>query len=254
MNGTILAILGIFVVFLMEVLGVGAAYFFKNEISPIAKSIIFGISAGVMLASAFFSLLIPAITKAQESWGAYAYIWITLAFILGMASILLAGVFFQAKLESQDLQAKKLLFSMSLHNIPEGLALGFAFGAAFAQQTANSYLSVLGLAIGIGIQNIPEGAAVALPLKTAYKNSFQAFIRGVGCASVELLFGIIGYFGARFLYPIHAWLLAFSAGAVLFVTIDELLPVSKEGERSKSWGSISVLLGALIMSLLDMLI
>ena len=251
MDGTLFAILSIIIVFLMEVLGASLVYCLKKEVSGIVNTIIFGVSAGVMLASVFFSLLLPSIEKAKNNWGKSGFLWITVAFLLGTALMLATDFVICNKEKSQSAQAKKLFFSMALHNIPEGLALGFAFGAAFSNAIATPYVAILGLAIGIGFQNIPEGAAVALPLKAVYHNSHKAFLYALACAAVEPICGIIGYFCASMLYSLQTWLLAFAAGAILFVTIEELLPMSKEQENGVAWGTIAVICGFWVMAIME---
>ncbi len=257
MNGTLSAILGIFIVFLMEILGAGVVFFFKKEIPKGLQRIIFGLSAGVMLAAAIWSLLLPALADVEIRMGNYAFIPIFGVFLMGTGFMLGMGIILrkmqQEKGIDQNMQAKKLFFSMAIHNIPEGLALGFAFGAAFANNIAASYIAVLGLAVGIGIQNLPEGAAVSLPLKAAYGSNAKAFLGGFLCAVIEPIFAFFGYFFAGCMQSLQTWLLAFSAGAIFFVVIDELCPAAKGEETAFPVGSFTAMFGFIVMTALDML-
>ena len=139
---------------------------------------------------------------------------------------------------------------MTLHNIPEGLAVGFAFGMARMAGIPATYVAALGLALGIGFQNLPEGAAVSLPMKMALKSKHKAFLYGMCSAVVEPIFAVIGYLFIGYLQPVQPWLLAFSAGAMIFVVADELLPQTKlEKDNLGAWG---VMIGFLSMMILDM--
>jgi ZIP family zinc transporter len=144
----------------------------------------------------------------------------------------------------------KLFFAVTLHNIPEGLALGFAFGAAAVSGDTAAYISALGLAIGIGIQNFPEGAAISLPMRQVTGNSKKAFLFGMGSGVVEPLSAIVGFLLASHLIVLQPWLLAFSAGAMLFVVAEDLIPDANlsENPHTGTWG---FMIGFIIMMILD---
>ena len=142
----------------------------------------------------------------------------------------------------------KMFFAMTIHNIPEGLAVGFAFGAACGNQAA--LFSALGLAFGIAIQNFPEGAAVSLPLKRATGSNMRAFLFGTGSGAVEPVAATVGYFLATTLIKAQSWLLAFAAGAMIFVVAEDIIPDARF-EKNPHLGTWGVMVGFAIMMALD---
>ena len=145
---------------------------------------------------------------------------------------------------------KKIFIAMTLHNIPEGLAVGVAFGGAWAMGDPTAMALALSLAIGIGIQNIPEGTAIALPMAMAAGSKVKGFLLGVLSGIVEPIAGVIGFFLAASVSAIMPWVLAFAAGAMLYVVVNELMPESQVGEGA-SYGTWGAMLGFLLMMLLD---
>ena len=137
-----------------------------------------------------------------------------------------------------------------IHNIPEGLAVGFAFGAAATQNTGAAYLAALALSIGIAIQNFPEGAAVSLPMKTATGSRGKAFLYGMGSGAVEPVFAVVGYFLAANLTVALPWLLAFAAGAMIFVVAEDIIPDAK-ADKHPHLGTWGVMAGFAVMMVLD---
>ncbi len=257
MNFTAITVFGIAFIFLTTVLGAALVYCFKKEIPKKLQSVIFGFAAGVMTAASVWSLLLPALEESEKVWGRCAFIPVSIGFLLGGALIVVfERVYTFSKAPNGEwgdtpasVRARKLFFSMTLHNIPEGLAVGFAFGAAHLAGTAAAYIAALGLAVGIGCQNLPEGAAVSLPMKTALNSKNKAFVFGVGSALAEPIFAIIGYFFVSYLRVLQPWLLAFSAGAMIFVVAEELLPETKcDGGSIGAWG---VMVGFVLMMVLD---
>lgn len=242
MNGFWITFIGISFIFLMTALGSGLVFCFKKEIPKGINALFFGVASGVMLASAVWSLLLPAFDQAEKEWGRYAFIPVILGFLCGGALLdLIEKILHRQKFAPKSATAqlsRKLFFAVTLHNIPEGLAVGFAFGVAASIGTVAAYLSALGLAVGIGVQNFPEGAAVALPLQTT-KRKTEAFCFGVASGAVEPIFAVVGYFFSRSLRLLQPWLLALSAGSMIYVAIDELLPLSKLEESSLGvWGGM----------------
>lgn len=256
-----LTVFGISFIFIMSTLGAAVVFLFKKEISVKLNTIFLGFASGVMLAASVWSLLIPAIHQAEVTFGAFS-------FLPAAGGIVLGGLFLvfldkalpktqadkaqavPALKESEKTRARHLFLAITLHNIPEGLAVGFAFGAAAVAGTTAAYLSALGVAIGIGIQNFPEGAAISLPIKSALKNNKRAFLYGVISALVEPLAAILGYFLAKSLQILQPWLLSFAAGAMLFVAAEDLIPDSKlqTSPRLGAWG---VVFGFVAMMVLD---
>lgn len=250
MDFTSITILGIGFIFLMTTLGAALVYCFKTQMPEKLQAALFGFAAGVMTAASVWSLLLPALAEAESVWNGLAFLPVTIGFLLGGALIVGFDRALGVRGNKEEGRARKLFLSVTLHNIPEGLAVGFAFGAAFAAGTSAAYIAALGLAIGVGVQNFPEGAAVSLPMQTALQSKHKAFLYGVLSAVVEPIFAVIGYFFAAYLRVLQPWLLAFSAGAMIFVVSEELLPEAKR-EGSGSIGAWGVMIGFILMMILD---
>lgn len=252
-----IAILLIGLIFLMETLGVALVFCFKEEIPDRLRSGVMGLAAGVMLAASFWSLLLPSMEESKKMGGKYAVISCVALFLFGGVVILALDVIARNSANKRGKRelfvlprnARSLFVSMALHNVPEGLALGFTLASAFAGGVPRN-VAAIGLAIGVGIQNIPEGAALSLGIKGAGRKKSEAFFYGVISAVFEPVFAIVGYFFAVYLQTIQPWLLAFSAGAVLFVVMNEILPESKNSDPL-SIGGICALCGFTLMTLLD---
>lgn len=232
------AVLGISFIFLMTSLGSASVFLLPRGQSHGVQGIMMGFSAGVMTAAAVWSLLLPAIAQ-TETDGVFPA-W------LPAISGLMLGALFIALLELMQLRSgagsRPLLFAaVTMHNIPEGMAVGLAFALA---GSGESLASAVALAFGIGIQNFPEGAAVSLPL--CGRGRRAAFARGVLSGAVEPAAAALAILAAARLYPLMPWLLSFSAGAMLYVSARELL---KEAEGLV--GSFSYMSGFALMMLLD---
>lgn len=248
---TLTTVFGICFIFLMTTLGASVVYFFKKQISSKTNALFLGFASGIMLAASVWSLLIPAIEQAEKTFGAFAFFPAALGFILGgVFLVLLDGFSLGRNTRVKDVKSARLFLAVTLHNIPEGLAVGFAFGAAFALGSAPAYASALGLAIGVGLQNFPEGAAIALPMKNALGSNKKAFLWGAASGAVEPLFATVGFFLAAWLHVLQPWLLAFAAGAMVFVVAQDLLPDARceEKPRLGAWGA---LFGFAAMMILD---
>ncbi len=257
-----ITVFGIAFIFFATALGASVVFFFKGEISPKTNALFFGLASGIMLAASVWSLLLPSIEQAKKYFGDFALLPAVTGLIVGGAFLVFldrtALRLFQTNeaeegASNQRKKSTRLFLAVTLHNIPEGLAVGFAFGTAAATGTAAAYWSALGLALGIGLQNFPEGAAVALPLKTASGKARKAFLLGAGSGLVEPVFAIIGYFFAAYLRVLQPWVLAFSAGAMLFVVAQDLLPEAAVNDRNQrgAWG---FLIGFILMMTLDVVL
>lgn len=255
-----ITIFGIAFIFIMTALGSALVFCFKREIPPKLNAVLLGCASGVMIAASVWSLLLPAIKQAGESWGKLAFFPIGAGFLLGgvflvlldkTTPILTARVRRGERVRGGGLSgATKLFLAVTLHNIPEGIAVGFAFGAAYASGLTTEYFSALGLAIGIGIQNFPEGAAVSLPIKVEKGSKIKGFFFGAFSGIVEPIFAVIGFFLATHLRPLQPWLLSFSAGAMMFVVAEELIPTANaNGEAFPT--ALGVMVGFAFMMLLD---
>ena len=243
------AALGTGFTFLMTSLGAAAVFFFRGEVRPGLRRALLGFAAGVMTAATVWSLLLPAIERSAETgrWPPW----------LPAAAGIALGVVFLAALDSalpcirsrrrpvsavrrQDLL---LITAITLHNIPEGMAVGLAFAMA---GDGESLAAAAALALGIGIQNFPEGAAVSLPLLQEGEGRGRAFLTGVLSGAVEPVFGMATVLAAALLHPLMPWLLSFAAGAMLYVVVEELVP-----QAHSRGGTCGFVLGFLIMMVLD---
>jgi len=258
MQSVLLSTGGIGFIFLMTCLGSATVFFFRKSVPDKFRQIFLGFAAGVMIAASVWSLLLPAIEAAEER-GQVGWIPAACGFILGVLFLLgLDSLIphlhpFAEKPEGPSTTSKRstlLFFAVTLHNIPEGMAVGLAFALAAQNSDPSLYAAAVALALGIGIQNFPEGAAISLPLRQEGMSSGKAF--GVGCLSgvVEPVFGFLTVLLAFWIAPVMPWLLAFAAGAMMYVVVEELIPEAHLGEHSNA-GTISVMVGFLVMMVLD---
>lgn len=248
--------------FLMTSAGAGLVFFFKREMKAAIQRVFLGFAAGVMIAAAVWSLLIPAMEEAEAA-GTSGWIPAAGGFVLGVLFLLGLDTLMPhlhpgAKTPEghpSGLRRSSLLFlAVTLHNIPEGMAVGLSFALA-AQHSAEpgSWMAALALAIGIGIQNFPEGTAVALPLRQEGMSRWKAFLYGAASGAVEPLFGILVVLAAGPIASVMPWLLSFAAGAMLYVVVEELIPEAHLGEHSNA-GTLGVMGGFLIMMVLDVVL
>lgn len=258
MNPILLAFIGTMITFLATVIGSAFVFFFRNGISPFYQRICLGFAAGVMIAASVWSLLIPAIEMAEEQ-GKIGWIPAAGGFILGglflyILDKMLPHLHLMSGLTegpSTELKKSTLLFlAVTLHNIPEGLAVGLSFALAAREGSSLSLSAALVLAIGIGLQNLPEGAAISLPLSKQGVSSQKAFAFGALSGIVEPIAGVLGAILVGSIISIMPWFLAFAAGAMIYVVVEELIPEAQLGEHSDS-GTLGVMIGFLIMMILD---
>ncbi|MDR1997213.1 MAG: ZIP family metal transporter [Candidatus Margulisbacteria bacterium] len=246
-------------IFLMTCLGSAMVFFFQKRTSRAMQTLFLGFAAGVMIAAAVFGLLLPAIEETaaagQISWlPAAGGLFLGVLFLYGLDKFIPHLHAFTGVREGVPAALKRttlLVSAVTLHNIPEGMAVGLAFALA-AQHGGEPalYLSALALALGIGIQNFPEGAAVALPLRQEGLRAGKSFLLGCLSGFVEPVFGLLVVSVADLLAPYMPWLLAFAAGAMLYVVVEELIPEAHLGEHS-NLGTLAVMGGFLIMMILD---
>ena len=235
-------------------LGASIVFFFKKVNKTILDCML-SIAAGVMIAASFWSLLAPSIEMA-ENLGINKIIMPTLGFLSGGLLLLITDKIFQKK-NNKILNQKKrsimLILSITIHNIPEGLAVGVAFGSVMYGLEGASILSAIALAIGIGIQNFPEGTAVSVPLRREGISRKKAFFLGQLSGIVEPIAGVIGAILVLKVRIILPFLLAFAAGAMIYVVAQELIPESQSNKR-KSLISMCTLIGFSLMMILDVLL
>ena len=239
---TLWALAGTLFIFLMTTLGAALVFFFPGGIKLRFQSAVMGFSGGIMTAAAVWSLLLPAIEQtvsetALPGWCPAAVGILTGAvFIAALDGMPVGKVLPEGK--------NSLLFAaITLHNIPEGMAVGLAFALA---SDGEGLAAAMTLALGIGVQNFPEGAAVSLPLRRRGMSRSRAFMSGFLSGTVEPVFGMLAVLTAPVIHPLMPWLLSFSAGAMLYVTAHELIPEA-EGRA----GTFGYLAGFLLMMILD---
>ena len=242
------AALGTGFIFLMTLLGAAAVFFFSKEIHPRWQNGILGLAGGVMTAAAVWSLLLPAIERSVS----FPFpVWLPPAVGVGLGvALLMALDALILRLAPEGLSGHPekrqnlLLFTaITLHNIPEGMAVGLAFALA---GTGESLAAACILALGIGIQNSPEGAAISLPLRQSGCSRGRSFLAGALSGAVEPVFGMLAFFAAAGVSALMPWLLSFAAGAMLYVVVEELVPQA----HSRS-GTLGFLAGFLLMMVLD---
>ena len=240
------AALGTGFTFLMTTLGAATVFFFSGEPRPKFQKAMLGFAAGVMTAASVWSLLLPAIDQARAEGKLPGW--------LPAAAGMLLGVVFLAALDSllprlrrtprEDWRQNTLLMTaITLHNVPEGMAVGLAFALA---AEGEGLAGAAALAMGIGIQNFPEGAAISLPLRQEGFSRSRAFWGGTLSGSVEPVFGVLVVLAAGAVHPLMPWLLSFAAGAMLYVVVEELVPQAHS--RAGTCGFVG---GFLVMMVLD---
>ena len=244
--------------FLMTTLGAALVFFFRGEIKRNIQRVFLGFAAGVMVAASVWSLLIPAIEEAEQS-GIPGWLPAAGGFVLGVGFLMLMdtlmphlhpGSVKAEGLESSWKRTTLMVLAVTLHNIPEGMAVGLSFALAAQHSDSSSLSAALALALGIGIQNFPEGAAISLPLRQEGLSSGRSFLYGAASGVVEPIFGILVVLAASAIQPLMPWLLSFAAGAMLYVVVEELIPEAHLGEHSNI-GTLGVMAGFLIMMVLD---
>lgn len=235
--------------FLMTVSGAATVFLFRKQMNDGLQKIFLGFASGIMIAASVWSLIIPAIDQASAS-GVLPWIPAAMGFLFGGLFLLVVDGFFE-KYTRHSNRVNLLVFAVTLHNIPEGMAVGLAFAlAAQHMDQTELYAAAFALALGIGIQNFPEGAAVSLPLRQEGMSSKRAFLYGVLSAAVEPLFGMLVVLVSGLIRPAMPWLLSFAAGAMIYVVVEELIPGANDEGRSHR-GTIGSMAGFLIMMILD---
>ena len=244
--------------FLGTLLGSATVFLMKNEIDKKVQKLLLGFASGIMTAASIWSLLIPSMDMA-ESQGKIAWIPATIGFALGITFLLVLDSIIphlhilskkpegiKAKLKNSTM----LVFAVTLHNIPEGMAVGVSIAGALMGNAGISVAGALVLAVGIAIQNFPEGAIISMPLKSEGLSKTKSFVYGTLSGIVEPIGAIITILLTSIVTPILPYILSFAAGAMIYVVVEELIPESHAGEHSNI-GTIGVALGFVIMMILD---
>lgn len=241
-----------------------AIVFFFTEVSRELLDVMMGFAAGVMIAASFWSLLAPAIDYAQADYGELAWLPAAVGFLLGGFSLRLINALVphlhlgKDVSEAEGIQPKKklsktalLFLAITIHNFPEGLAIGVTFGAlASANMTNAALIGAIGLAIGIGLQNIPEGAALSIPIRAEGSSRWRAFFMGAMSAIVEPIGAVLGAALVIVMLQIIPYALAFAAGAMIFVVVEELIPESQT-HGNTNIATLGLMVGFVIMMVMD---
>lgn len=250
--------LGLLIPFAGTTLGSAMVFCLRREMNRKLEKLLLGFASGVMIAASVWSLLIPAIDMAKEQ-GKAAWLPATVGFLGGMAFLLvLDSMIPHLHLESThpegiEAHLKKttmLVLAVTLHNIPEGMSVGVTFAGALLGHTGITMAGAFALAVGIAIQNFPEGAIISMPLRTEGMSRLRAFVYGSLSGIVEPIAAAITILLASRIVPALPYLLAFAAGAMIYVVVEELIPESQAGEHTNI-GTIGVAMGFVIMMILD---
>ncbi len=251
-------LIGIMIPFVGTTAGAGCVYFLKNGIKKNMQKALLGFASGVMTAASVWSLLIPSMDL-SEHMGRLAFLPAAAGFLLGIGFLLLLDRTVPhlhmdcEEPEGPACALKKstmLILAVTLHNIPEGMAVGVMFAGMLSENSGITLAAALALSIGIAIQNFPEGAIISLPLKSEGLGANRAFLMGALSGIVEPAAAGITVLLYRFVEPVLPCLLAFAAGAMIYVVVEELIPESAEGEHS-NLGTIGYAAGFVIMMILD---
>jgi ZIP family zinc transporter len=241
-------------------LGAAAVFFFKSINRKVLDTML-GFAAGVMIAASYWSLLAPAIEMAENSGNGPSWLPATTGFLLGGAFLYAVDKILphlHLGYPTEEAEGLKtswhrsilLILSITLHNFPEGLAVGVAFGALAAGVPSATLAAAAALALGIGIQNFPEGAAVSVPLRREGMSRTKSFFYGQLSGSVEPIAGVLGAVAVVLMEPILPYALAFAAGAMIFVVVEELIPESQR-KSDTNVATVGAMLGFAVMMTLD---
>lgn len=249
---------GILIPFLGTSLGAACVFFMKKELSDRIQRALTGFAAGVMVAASIWSLLIPAIEQ-SESMGTWSFVPAVVGFWIGILFLLLLDHLIphlhrnseHAEGPMSRLQRSTMMvLAVTLHNIPEGMAIGVVCAGYLSGQAEITAAGVLALSLGIAIQNFPEGAIISMPLRAEGMKKSHAFLGGVLSGIVEPVGAVVTIMAAQIFVPVLPYLLSFAAGAMLYVVVEELIPEMSSGEHSDI-GTIFFAVGFSIMMILD---
>ena len=242
MNRMILA--GILIPFAGTTLGSAMVFFMRKEMNEKVQKLLLGFASGVMIAASVWSLLIPAIEMAEQE-KTIAWIPASVGFLLGMGFLLLLDTI------TPHLHfTTMLVLAVTLHNIPEGMAVGVTFAGVLTENTTMSMTGAFALAIGIAIQNFPEGAIISMPLQSQEISKTRAFVYGTLSGIVEPVGAFLTILLTGLVVPLLPYLLSFAAGAMIYVVVEELIPEAQSGEHSNI-STIGVAAGFVLMMILD---
>lgn len=251
-------VLGLMIPFLGTLLGSACVFFMKNDLKDSVKKLLLGFASGVMVAASIWSLLIPSLDE-SASMGSFSWIPAAIGFLLGILFLLVLDSIIPHLHPSQDHpegmksnlhKSSMLVFAVTLHNIPEGMAVGIVFAGMLANASAVTFAQALALSIGIAIQNFPEGAIISMPLKETGISKMKAFIYGTLSGIVEPIAGALTIFISASITSCLPYILSFAAGAMMYVVVEELIPETAQGKHS-NLGTVGFAIGFVLMMILD---
>ena len=249
---------GLLIPFLGTSLGAACVFFMKKSLGDLVQRALAGFAAGVMVAASVWSLLIPAIEQ-SEAMGAFAFLPAFIGFWIGVLFLLaLDHLIPHLHVGSDEAEGPKsklgrttmMVLAVTLHNIPEGMAVGVMYAGLLSGNMQITAASALALSIGIAIQNFPEGAIISMPLRAEGESKGKAFLGGVLSGIVEPIGAILTIIAAQFIVPALPYLLSFAAGAMVYVVVEELIPEMSQGRHSNI-GTVFFAVGFSIMMMLD---
>ena len=263
MNSEIL--FGVMIPFIGTTLGAACVYIMRNELKDRVQKGLSGFAAGVMVAASIWSLLMPAMDMVEDKLGRMAWMPAAVGFLVGIAFLLfLDSVIPHQHIDSdhpEGIKAESLrkttmmVLAVIIHNIPEGMAVGVSFAGVIYGKGDLTMAAAMVLSIGIAIQNFPEGAIISMPLKEVGVSKHKAFGMGVFSGIVEPIAAIITILLSSIMVPILPYLLAFAAGAMMYVVVEELVPeATGEGESHTNIGTIGFSVGFVVMMILDVML
>ena len=250
--------LGILIPFLGTTLGSACVFFMKKSLSDLVRRSLAGFAAGVMVAASIWSLLIPAIEQ-SESMGKLSFLPAFIGFWCGVLFLLLLDWLIpHLHVGSEQAEGPKsklgrttmMVLAVTLHNIPEGMAVGVVYAGFLSGNTQITAASALALSLGIAIQNFPEGAIISMPLRAVGERKGRAFLGGMLSGVVEPIGAVLTIVAAQFIIPALPYLLSFAAGAMLYVVVEELIPEMSQGRHS-NLGTVFFAVGFSVMMALD---
>ena len=250
--------LGILIPFLGTTLGSACVFFMKKSLSDLVRRSLAGFAAGVMVAASIWSLLIPAIEQ-SENMGKLSFLPAFIGFWVGVLFLLLLDRLIpHLHVGSEQAEGPKsklgrttmMVLAVTLHNIPEGMAVGVVYAGFLAGNTQITAASALVLSLGIAIQNFPEGAIISMPLQAEGLRKSRAFLGGMLSGVVEPIGAVLTLLAAQFVIPALPYLLSFAAGAMLYVVVEELIPEMSQGRHS-NLGTVFFAVGFSVMMVLD---
>ena len=261
MNNYELTSIGLLIPFLGTVLGSACVFFMKKNLNVTVQKLLTGFAAGVMIAASIWSLIIPSMEQASHMGKASVVpaiigFWLGIGFLLLLDKVIPHIHQFSEKAEGPNSNLKKntmMLLAVTIHNIPEGMAVGVVFAGFITEKASITAAGAMVLAIGIAIQNFPEGAIISMPLRSEGMSRTKAFVGGALTGAVEPIGALVTILASGFIIPALPYLLTFAAGAMMYVVVEELIPEMSEGEHS-NLATIAFSAGFTLMMALDVVL